>query len=640
MDSPVNLGVDGLTGPDIANSRLWYLALGCLLFWQGWVTLTLFGHEDAWQALTDDRPIVSGRHPLHLYHGYLGARSLRERGTPSCYDPAFQAGYPKTPVFDPGSRPAELFLTLVGGRFKPEAYKIGFAACCAILPVFFWAAARGMGFERATSCVATALGIIVCWGDPCRELLEAGDLDLFLAGLADLATLGFLVKFHRDSGLKAWLGLVIAGSLGWYALPVVYFCLLPLSLVYYFTAGPKHGLFWHAALFGSFAAPVLINSFWLFDWLAYWWIRTPIQSDVPILSHRTFHTLWSASCWGSDRDRVLASILIVAAFIGVAGLSLARNRLLARLLAFGVGGSVALVLAGVASEFFGKMSSFRLLIPALWLACLPAAYTVVQSVRFLSQRLGGGFRCALVIAVVLIGLTLVAPQFVYALGSGCFGTAPLSVGLAAASQQTIRAVRQSTTTESRILIEESAAEQVESHWTPLLPLFTGRSFIGGLVPDAAIEHSYASLVGENLAGRPIASWSNAELALFCRRYNVGWVLCRSQQVRARFRSLPECQEAAQLPGDMEAYLLRLKPGSFVLRGQGRLLRADFRHIALADVVPEDGTIILSMHYQPGLQASPGRVQIEKESDPQDPVPFVRLRVPGPVARITLTWNEP
>jgi hypothetical protein len=84
----------------------------------------------------------------------------------------------------------------------------------------------------------------------------------------------------------------------------------------------------------------------------------------------------------------------------------------------------------------------------------------------------------------------------------------------------------------------------------------------------------------------------------------------------------------------------LPASAFILKGQARLLSADCRHIALADLDPEDGEIVLSMHYQAGLQVSPSRVRIEKEPDPYDPIPFIRLRVPGPVARLTLTWQPP
>src|SRR5947209_68786 len=107
----------------------WTFTFLVLVGFQGWKTQALFG-IDPWQRLFDRTPIVSGRHALHLYHGYLGACSLRERGTLCCYDPAFQAGYPKSPVFDSGSRPAELFLSVAGARYDPSAYKLGLASCC------------------------------------------------------------------------------------------------------------------------------------------------------------------------------------------------------------------------------------------------------------------------------------------------------------------------------------------------------------------------------------------------------------------------------------------------------------------------------------------------------------------------------
>jgi hypothetical protein len=86
------------------------------------------------------------------------------------------------------------------------------------------------------------------------------------------------------------------------------------------------------------------------------------------------------------------------------------------------------------------------------------------------------------------------------------------------------------------------------------------------------------------------------------------------------------------------YLFELPNRSYVLHGQARLVEADFRHIALADVVPEDGTVVLSMHYQAGMRVSPSRVRIEKEADPNDPIDFIRLRLQGPVSRVTITWH--
>ena len=49
--------------------------------------------------------------------------------------------------------------------------------------------------------------------------------------------------------------------------------------------------------------------------------------------------------------------------------------------------------------------------------------------------------------------------------------------------------------------------------------------------------------------------------------------------------------------------------------------------------------VSSLDYQAGLGATPSRVQVARDPDARDPIPFVRLLLPGPVARITLTWED-
>ncbi len=85
--------------------------------------------------------------------------------------------------------------------------------------------------------------------------------------------------------------------------------------------------------------------------------------------------------------------------------------------------------------------------------------------------------------------------------------------------------------------------------------------------------------------------------------------------------------------------VRRAPHSFALKGKAHVLSADSHHITLQDVVPDNGCVVLSLHYQPGLRASPGRIKIEREQNPNDPVALVRLRVEGNVPRVTLTWRD-
>ena len=110
---------------------------------------------------------------------------------------------------------------------------------------------------------------------------------------------------------------------------------------------------------------------------------------------------------------------------------------------------------------------------------------------------------------------------------------------------------------------------------------------------------------------------------------------RSAATLARLRGWPV---AAALPDGARLFAVA-RPHSFALKGRAVCLRADPQHVALADVQPEDGQVVLCLHYQAGLRASPSRVQVERELDPYDPIPFVRLRVPGPLTRVTLTWER-
>jgi hypothetical protein len=629
---------------EFGNSRLWLLPLLALIAWQAWLTLALFGPDPA-RGLLGDEPIVSGLHPLHLYHGYLGARTFYDRGDLCCYDPAFQAGYPKTPVFDGGSRPAELFLILAGGVYRPAAYKVGLAVCCLLVPLLLTAAARGAGLSRAAAVLATALGLLVWWGEPARNAIGAGDFDLLLAALAALAQFGLLLRFDRAPGFGAWLGLLVTGYLGWFAHPLFFGVLLPLALVYYLTVGARHGLGWHLALLAGLAGALAGNVFWLRDWVAYWWIRSPLEATGPLLAHRTFHTLWAAPLWGGPTDRALAVLLLGAGLVGAALLNHARRRAAARLLGLGALSFLVLALAGIAWGPLGRFGTSRLLTPALLFAAVPAAHAASGAVRLTCRWTGGRLRGAAVVVCLLAGIALGGHDAALALARRYAATAPLDLGIGPERQAVVEELRERTTGEARVLWEDQPEPRAGARWTALLPLLTqgeagGRAFLGGLDPAGTIDHTRGGFADSALAGRHISHWKDDELRDYCKRYNVGWVVCWSPAAVARFAAWDEAKQVATLSDDGPGALFALeRPHSYALKGKADWLRADCEHVALGEVVPEDGRVVLSLHYQAGMKALPARVQVEREIDPRDPIPFVRLRVPSAVTRVTLTWEN-
>jgi hypothetical protein len=621
----------------VGDHPLWLLPLLALVSWQAWATLGLFDADHRLTCLLDDRPVVAGRHPLHLYHGYLGAKSLRERGTASCYDPAFNAGYPKTPVFDSGSRPAELMLLLAGGAYCACAYKIGLAVMCAAVAWLLALAARAIGLTWAGAALATALGLAVWWGRPCREALEAGDVDLLVATVLVVAQAGLLIHYHRAPGPLSLVGILASGLLGWYADPLLMLLVLPLFLIYYLSVGARHALLWHVGLLGGLLLAAALNAFWLLDWLEYWWILLPLHLGAPPLSDGTFPSLWDAPIWGGQGDRVLTCALLPAAVMGLVLCNQTRQRPAARLFGTAMIGFLAVAVASLGWEPLGRFGLARLWGPGLFFAVLPAAHLVTAIGDWVRRRVGW-WAVPLLLALGAAGLTLTnAADWQRATTPA----QPIAVGLPMSMQRIVDVLRADTTPEARILWEDRAEAGQASRWTALLPLLTERAFVGGLDADGLIEHTATGLRDHALAGRSLDDWTDAELEAFCGRYNIGWVVCWSRESAKRFDAWPLAERASVLPDEPEGMFFRIKrPASFVLVGSARWLRADSDCVALGDVTPQHGQVLLSLHFQEGMRVSPSRVRLERAESLSDHIDFVRLLIPDEhVARVTITWDK-
>jgi hypothetical protein len=622
----------------LPGKSLWLLIGTALLAAQGWMTLRLFDEEQPWQRLLDAQPILSGRHPLHLYHGYLGARSLCSNGVSCCYDPAFQAGYPKTPLFDCGSRPAEVFLYCAGGEYRPAAYKLGLAICCVLFPLALLIAARGAGIDRRACLSSSLLGLLVFWGVPGRDLLEEGNLDLILATMAAAVQLGMLVRFNHAPGVLCWLTLFLSSAVGWFIQPLLYVLVVPLWLVYYLSVGAKHRfLAWHLALFAAMAGALLVNAVFLGDWVTFWWVREPL-ARVPTLTHRTFATFWQAALWGEPTDRALATTIIVSAFVGLLLMNRGRFRTAARLLGMATTILLVLTFAGLGLEKAARLGTCQLFFPCLCFAAIPAGHAAMMGTRWLCARLGWHLVLGLASAA-LVSLIIWGRENIQSLAERSVPSRPLALGLSSEQQEIIETLQSATGPEARILWEDELGTRREA-WTTLLPLLTERAFLGGLDPEAGIEHMYPSLVGQTLAGRHIHSWTDQELEDFCRRYNVGWIACWSPANQERFRAWKGAVPVATLPGLSQGTLFSLqqRPHSYALKGRAQLVHADSRYLTFAEVVPENGEVVLSFHFQWPLRVTPDSVQVEREPNVLDPVPFIRLRLREPVACLTLTWD--
>jgi hypothetical protein len=588
-----------------------------------------------WRGMIGDEPVTSGRHALHQYHGYLAATAWRDQGYHSCYDPAFQAGYPRTAVFDGGSRPAKWFALAAGSRFQPVAYKLGIAGCCLALPILFGIAAGLLHFGSLAALFATGIGILVCWSCPVQSCIQAGAIDLLVGIALGVVSLAGILRYDLHPGPLGWLAASLAFLALGYVQPLGLVAFLPFLFVYYCSVGTRHPWPWHLGLFLALAVPTALHAHELFAWWSYSWMLTPPAFTPTSNSFDSLVAAWLDVAWVGPSDRLLVVGLLGLALIGCGLFNHERHRAAAR--TFGLG-TVALFFLAVAATLWpdGRRLTARGALPAaLFLAIVPAAHAL-DAGRMWCQRRFGVRRVAFALTAVTLAFAVLAPILL----TRGLAPEPLRLGPSAEQRQLLDLLRRHTDADARILWEERSHLDAESAWTSLLPLWLERAFLGGLDSEKRIEHAYARLHDHQLAGRSLADWSDDDLAVFFRKYNVGWIVAWNPATQARFRAYPGVIEQIPVHDRGAGTLFAIRKASYVLKGQARWLEATPRRITLADVVPEDGKVVLSLHYQAGMQASPGRVQVEREPDPFDPIPFVRLRMPAPAARITLTWEPP
>ncbi len=637
MDEPPN--------PGFRTQPVWLLCVVALVVGQLGLTDQLFGGRE---GVRDARPIVAGRHPLHFYHGLLGAETFRQRVSTACFDPNFQAGYPKTPVFDGGCRPAELVLYLGGEQAGPAAYKYGLFFASLAIPLIYILAARGLGLSAPAACLAGAFGCGVWWSPAVRGILDNGHLDFLLAGHAALVYVSWLSRYHWDPSVTAWVVLALTSVAGWYGHPVVWLGLAPVFGIYYLAVAPRHGLAWHLGLYGVVLFGLALNLWWLFDWGKFWWLRQPSVDDVAPMP--TWDVLVDSL---SGHARLFGPApfgwpLALAGLFGCLVLARQKHRSapVVVLLTAAIGFLVARLGQVWPPMTNGEADRASALVVGL--SALPAAGWLA----FWAKRAG----LTRVVVIAAVGVVIAAgwggtwtEPLRYQLG---IQSQPIALGLSADQAALVQDLQLRTTAEARILFEETPTGQPGWNWTALLPWLTNRSYIGGLDPDAKFEHAFCRLRGDTLNGRRLTDWTDVELEEFCRRYNIGWVVTRSASARDRWRRVPFAKEVQQYRdgGDVRLFELnRLK--SFILTGQATMSQADRRKIVLTDVVPVDAphpdggpipakVIVLSLHYQAGLRASPGVLMVERDPDPSDPIPMVRLRLIGPQSRIVLSWENP
>ena len=501
-----------------------------ILLLHGWQTIALF---PSWRTLTDDRPIISVDHAIHLYHGYLGGRFLLEHGTSWGYDPFFMAGYPKTPVYDSSSGPAELFALATAGQYSPRAYKWGVVTLVLLTPVAVGLAAWTYGAGRGASLVTTVWAVWYFWLGFPGVLVRSGLVAfVWASGLAVLVP-ALLVKFVRAPSLTAWFLLTLTLTLGIQAHAILVLIIFTAAAVAYMQALYRLSWRWHTALWGALIVSLSVTFFW-------WW---PLLRFISIKTGSNI--FMKAEYWGFIWDYYLRegrvpALLVIFGIVGLIHWWRQGSRLAALVLAGQISLLMPLTFAGSMWSITQHLEPLRFQVPLVLAWCVPAGSGFCQVLSALNPRLlatPGVCRWRWGTAACLcISLGFVTtpsawwwyqtpvgrPPSTWQLTIAQLRTArPLAVGLRPEMENLVEWIKRHTDNSARILLEDQlrlweVTEEESLHWTPLLPILTGREFIGGLYQLAFIKHHQIAFGDWHLRGRHIRDWTPDEIRVFCQ----------------------------------------------------------------------------------------------------------------------------
>ncbi|MBV8264740.1 MAG: hypothetical protein JO252_00185 [Planctomycetaceae bacterium] len=339
------------------------------------------------RALVDrEAPVIVVDHAIHLYHGALGGRFLREHGTTWGFDPFFMAGYPETPLWDSSSNLSILFQWLAGGDYSPLAYKLGLLACMILALGAIAVGTLAAGLGRWEAALATLLGWLYFWIGFPIALWRSGLFSFVLASAGLVLLLGLALRFDARPTPGRWGTLTATGTALFFAHVTAPILALGAMVGYLATTPRRHGRRWSAALALGAVLVVAANLFWLTPLWRFRGIRTPAFG---FLSTDTAWFLREFYLGGGVDGRVSLALLI----LGVAGLATwwaGGTGERARAATFTGSAVVLLVLFGFGSLWpvTRVLEPLRYRVPLHLLLAVPAASALRRGASWLARARG------------------------------------------------------------------------------------------------------------------------------------------------------------------------------------------------------------------------------------------------------------
>ena len=579
-------------------------------------------------------PIINIDWCSQYYWSYAARKLFENSHRIWGFDPYYMAGYPLDFIFN-SSLPVQLsnilFKALPLGLVIKWFFFVSFLAA----PLNFYFAARNLGLSQGASLASSALGISYFWlGENALfgnwGMLSGAFLLNFFMLIAGML-FRYLVRGDRKS--YGWFAILLALSVLIHKTCIVLVG-LPCAVILLVFAPRMNSKAW-VSVFSAAIFAFLVNSFWLLPMFHF----LPNKIEDP---NTTFFQNLDWLRWITDfipyayPGVALGRLaILLPAIYGITAMSKKSEE--SDLFKFTVISAAAFFLFiyfGSHSELLRNLQPYRYLTALFFLLAPAAGFGLEHRRARLTQtrpKLAKGL--PVYFLVLLLGLQFVPSFRIFSI------VAPLSSQWPGKVQSLRTWLETNTDQSGRVMIEDinkwegKSAPYGPSRFVGLLPSLMPRYLIGGPLPNAFIKHHYASFHDGLFLNRPINEYNDNELFEKIDLYNIRWAIAWSDASKSRLEKFGYARKAAQFE-DLEVFEIAGSADWFMV-GKGTLL-ADYDKIELKDLKPENGKIILKMHWLDGFKPKP-ECELFRYYAAGDPIGFLGLK--NPASEVVLEYER-
>ena len=616
------------------SARVTLIIFVLLMALQLFLTLSAFNSKE---DIVNDKPVLNVDWCSQYYWAHSAKINYEKTGRMWGYDPYFMAGYPLSFVFN-SSLPVQISAVVFDEVSISRVIKACFIISFLLAPFSFYFSMKQFGLENNQALAACVLGTVYFWLGENAWFGHMGMISGAFILHFYLVPLSLFYRFLKLHENRAFSLLLFSATLAFTVHKTAFVLLIPISgLWFVMYSGYLSRREW-GMLIGLVIFVALFNMHWLYPFFKFLPLKiedaatTHFQSEhilrfitdlAPVPPYQPFYAL------------PIAKIMLIA--LGVIGIRELKGKddhlvysiLLAMIFLF------SLTYFG---SFFDKVRHLQpyRYVSSLYYLWLPLAGTGIFKLYGKFSKVKGGKPAAIFISAAIMGILLFAlPNFRF-----FSKIAPLSTKLDGDSQAVLEWVKNNTDQTGRILIEDinkwtdkPGAYTVYggTRFVQMLPIWTRRELIGGPFPNAFIKHHYADFHDGILTNERIKDFTDKMLDDTFKMYNIGWVVCWSDDSEKRFSSYPGVKDKKQFGGLFVFSIERER--SFFLEGSGTV-ESEIGYLTLKDVVPEKRKVVIAYHWVDDLITKPD-AELFQVMTGDDPVGFIGIKNPPKELKIRL-----